>query len=80
MAIQYRHNFPNIEITDKDNRHQLLLTCKNLVEGNAARLKGWGGLHDNVDMQLILFQECSRRLDAMTIHEVRSLVMKPMIN
>ena len=48
---------------------EILFTCKDIVENNAARLKGWGGLHDGIDMQLILFLECARRLEAMTQDE-----------
>ncbi|GME50993.1 hypothetical protein GTA08_BOTSDO02017 [Neofusicoccum parvum] len=44
---------------------EVLFRCKDVVENNAARLKGWGAMHDRVDTQLILFQECARRLEAM---------------
>lgn len=44
----------------------LLQICKDLVEGNAARLKGWGGLHERIDIQMILFVETARRLEGMS--------------
>lgn len=43
----------------------ILFRCKDIVENNAARLKGWGALQDRVDTQLILLQECARRLEGM---------------
>ena len=50
----------------RDMVTSMLLVCKDIVEGNAARLKGWGGLHDRIDVQMILFHECARRLEAMS--------------
>ncbi|KAB2580141.1 hypothetical protein DBV05_g1188 [Lasiodiplodia theobromae] len=44
---------------------EILFRCKNVVENNAVRLKGWGGLHDRVDTQLVLLLECARRLEGM---------------
>jgi len=44
----------------------LLAGCKDIVESNAARLKGWGGLHERVDIQMILFVETARRLENMS--------------
>lgn len=44
----------------------ILSTCKSIVEEQAARLKGWGGLHDRVDVHMILFHECARRLEGMS--------------
>ena len=44
----------------------VLHTAKDIVESNAAMLKGWGGLHDRVDVQMILFHECARRLEGMS--------------
>ncbi|KAK5721773.1 hypothetical protein LTR15_006365 [Elasticomyces elasticus] len=44
----------------------ILYTCKELVETNAAKLKGWGFLDERVDTQMILFVECARRLEAMS--------------
>lgn len=44
----------------------VIMICKDIVEGNAARLKGWGGLHDRVDVHMILFHECARRLESMS--------------
>lgn len=38
--------------------------CKDLVEQNAARMKGWGVLHDRVDTQLILLRACASTLDS----------------
>jgi hypothetical protein len=36
-----------------------------LVQQNAARLKGWGGLHDRVDTHITVMDECANRLDAL---------------
>lgn len=44
----------------------LLAVCKDIVESNAARLKGWNGLHERVDVQMILFVETARRLEGMS--------------
>lgn len=44
----------------------VIMICKDIVEGQAARLKGWGGLHDRVDMHMILFSECAKRLEALS--------------
>ncbi|KAK5686629.1 hypothetical protein LTS10_002751 [Elasticomyces elasticus] len=44
----------------------VLYTCKELVETNAAKLKGWGFLDERVDTQMILFVECARRLEGMS--------------
>lgn len=44
----------------------LLAGCKDIVESNAARLKGWGGLHERVDIHMILFVETARRLENMS--------------
>jgi len=35
------------------------------VENNSTRLKGWGGMHPNVDVHLILLQDVAKRLDNM---------------
>lgn len=45
----------------------VLFICKDVVEHNAARLKGWGKLHERVETQLILFNECARRLESLEI-------------
>ncbi|GAB7360716.1 hypothetical protein MBLNU230_g0593t1 [Neophaeotheca triangularis] len=42
-----------------------LYWCRILVENNAARMKGWGGLHPDVDKQLELMAGCARRLEIM---------------
>ena len=44
----------------------MVLICKDIVENNAARLKGWGGLHERVDVQMILLGECARRLEGLS--------------
>ncbi|KAL0261479.1 hypothetical protein SLS55_002909 [Diplodia seriata] len=48
---------------------EVLHRCKNVVENNAVRLKaGWdGGLHERVDTQLVLLEECARRLEGMEV-------------
>ena len=43
----------------------LLQTCREIVENNSTRLKGWGGMHPNVDVHLILLQDVAKRLDNM---------------
>lgn len=43
----------------------LLFASREIVENNATRLKGWGGLHPNVDIHLLLLQDVAKRLDAM---------------
>lgn len=44
----------------------VLFTAKDIVEQQAARLKGWGGLDDRVDVQMILFLEVARKLEGMS--------------
>ena len=44
---------------------ELVLHCKNLVEDNAAQLRGWRQLHRNVDGHLSLFHGCAHQLEAM---------------
>ena len=44
---------------------ELLFTCKEIVDGHAARLKGWGVMHPRIDTHLILFEECARCLEKM---------------
>lgn len=43
----------------------LLQGCREIVENNSTRLKGWGGMHPNVDVHLILLQDVAKRLDNM---------------
>lgn len=43
----------------------ILMACKEIVENNAVRIKLDKELHHRVDVQLILFQEAARRLEAM---------------
>jgi hypothetical protein len=43
----------------------LLQVCREIVENNSTRLKGWGGMHPNVDVHVILLQDVARRLDGM---------------
>lgn len=43
----------------------LLQTCREIVENNSTRLKGWGGMHPNVDVHIILFQDVAKRLESM---------------
>lgn len=43
----------------------LLQTCREVVENNNTRLKGWGGMHPNVDIHLLLLQDVAKRLDDM---------------
>ncbi|KAM0721091.1 hypothetical protein Q7P37_003377 [Cladosporium fusiforme] len=43
----------------------LLFACREIVENNATRLKGWGGLHPNVDVHLLLLQDVAKRLEGM---------------
>ncbi|KAF2720383.1 hypothetical protein K431DRAFT_212318, partial [Polychaeton citri CBS 116435] len=49
---------------------EMLFICKEVVEGNAARYKGWGGLDENTDMLLILFHSCARKLEESSAHAV----------
>lgn len=44
----------------------MVLICKDIVENNAARLKGWGGLHERVDVQMLLLGECARRSEGLS--------------
>jgi hypothetical protein len=44
----------------------ILFAAKDITEQQASRLKGWRGLHDRIDVQMILFQECARRLEGMS--------------
>jgi hypothetical protein len=43
----------------------LLQTCREIVENNSTRFKGWGGMHPNVDVHLILLQDVAKRLNGM---------------
>ena len=43
----------------------ILMTCKEIVENNAVRIKKDNALHSRTDMQLILLQEAARRLEKM---------------
>lgn len=43
----------------------LLSACREIVENNATRLKGWGGLHPSVDVHLLLLQDVAKRLEGM---------------
>ena len=43
----------------------LLQSCREIVENNSTRLKGWGGMHANIDVHLILLQDVAKRLDRM---------------
>ena len=43
----------------------LLQTCREIVENNNTRLKGWGSMHPNVDVHVLLFQDVANRLDGM---------------
>jgi hypothetical protein len=47
----------------------VLHTAYLLVQQNAARLKGWGGLHDRVDTHITVMHECANRLDTLACHE-----------
>ena len=52
--------------TSRNTVASLLAICKDIVESNAARLKGWNGLHERIDIQMILFVETARRLENMS--------------
>jgi hypothetical protein len=43
----------------------LLQSCREIVENNSTRLKGWGGMHANIDVHVILLQDVAKRLDRM---------------
>jgi hypothetical protein len=45
----------------------LLQTCREIVENNSARLKGWGGMHPNADVHVLLFQDVAKALDGMEV-------------
>jgi len=49
----------------RDTTSNVLMTCKEIVENNAVRIKLDGELHHRADMQLILFQEAARCLEGM---------------
>ena len=40
----------------------VLFICREMVENNATRLKGWAGLHPNVDVHILLFQDVANSL------------------
>ncbi|CAK1367779.1 uncharacterized protein RHO25_013000 [Cercospora beticola] len=42
-----------------DSICHILFTCKDIMEENAARMKGWGGLHDRAAVQSMLIQNCA---------------------
>lgn len=44
----------------------VLFICREMVENNATRLKGWGGLHPNVDVHILLFQDVAKSLLSMS--------------
>jgi hypothetical protein len=43
----------------------LLQVCREVVENNSTRLKGWGGMHPNADVHIILLQDVAKRLEGM---------------
>lgn len=43
----------------------LLQTCREIVENNSTRLKGWGSMHPNVDVHVLLLQDVAKKLDGM---------------
>ena len=43
----------------RDSICHVLFTCKDIMEENAARMKGWGGLHDRAAVQSMLMQNCA---------------------
>jgi hypothetical protein len=55
----------------------ILHTCYQLVQQNAARLKGWGGLHDRADTHIVIIRECARQLEVKAADEG---IMKPTAN
>ena len=44
----------------------VLFDCKVFVEDNAARMKGWQGLHPNVDEHLALLDNSAKRIETMS--------------
>ncbi|GIZ49263.1 hypothetical protein CKM354_001229500 [Cercospora kikuchii] len=46
----------------RDSLCHVLFTCKDIMEENAARMKGWGGLHERAAVQLMLMQNCANLL------------------
>ena len=48
-----------------ETAEDVMMACKMIVENNAVRIKIDGRLSLRVDVQLILFQEAARRLEAM---------------
>jgi len=48
---------------------EVLHTAYLLVQQNAARLKGWGGLHERVDTHIIVLGECANKLDHLATQE-----------
>jgi hypothetical protein len=48
---------------------EVLHTSYLLVQQNAARLKGWGGLHGRVDTHITVMHECANRLDSLASQE-----------
>lgn len=48
---------------------EVLHTSYLLVQQNAARLKGWGGLHDRVDFHITIIRECANKLNIMADQE-----------
>ena len=45
---------------------EVLFTCKDIVENNAVNYAGWGGLHEDTDTVLILFENCAQKLEGMS--------------
>jgi hypothetical protein len=43
----------------------LLQVCREIVENNSTRLKGWGRMHPNADVHIILLQDVAKRLEGM---------------
>lgn len=41
----------------------VLYTVKDIMEGQAARMKGWGGLHERAHMHLLLIRDCATSLE-----------------
>ncbi|KAF2168794.1 hypothetical protein M409DRAFT_20810 [Zasmidium cellare ATCC 36951] len=41
----------------------ILFMVKDVMEGQAARMKGWGGLHERTHMHLLLIRDCANSLE-----------------
>ncbi|OJD15762.1 hypothetical protein AJ78_04019 [Emergomyces pasteurianus Ep9510] len=51
----------------------IVFVCKNIVENNVIQLKSFGKLHENLDRQLMWFENCARCIESMVVSPGHSI-------